>query len=110
MFDVRTALDQRDFHIGNLRPCEHAGMLPLQQMREDQTLPVAVQGVLAADSSNLQSAPRFCRLQQQMNFRIMAQRLEMADTLHGTADRLFVYNISGSEFHPFAETLVDQTL
>ena len=34
----------------------------------------------------------------------------MPNTFYNIRYRLFVYNISGSEFHPFAETLVDQTL
>ena len=42
----------------------------------DQPLPVEVEHILTARARHLDSAARFARLQQQMHFRIVAQRLK----------------------------------
>ena len=72
---------------------QHSSVFLFFQMGEDQSLPVPVQHILTAGGKKLHSASLLPWFQKKVNFRIMAQRLEMADTLHGTADRLFVYNI-----------------
>ena len=108
VLNVRTALDQRDFHIGNLRPGQHAGMLPLQQMCEDQTLPVTVQHVLTACSKKLQTASRFSGFQKQVYFCIMTQRFKMAYTFYRLCDCFFIYDISCAKLYCYVETLTNQ--
>ena len=83
-------------------------MLPLHDMCCDQPLPVEVEHILAARACHLDSAARFARLQQQMHFRIVAQRLKMSHTLHRLCNRLFVYNVALSKDNHNTKALFDQ--
>ena len=91
--------DQCDLHIGNLRSGQHTDVLFFRQMRQDQSLPVAIQHILTAGRLKLQAAARLARLHQKMHLRVMAQRFKMSDSDHRLCDRLFVDNISRAKFH-----------
>ena len=83
-------------------------MLPFHNMCCDQPLPVEVEHILTARARHLDSAARFARLQQQMHFRIVAQRLKMSHTLHRLCDRLFVYNVALSKDNHNTKPFFDQ--
>ena len=59
-------------------------------MRQDQTLPVAVEYILRAARTELQTAPLRQRFQQQMHLGIMAQRLIMSHALDRLRDRFTI--------------------
>ena len=90
VLDVGTACRQGDFHIGQRRTGQHAGVAALRQVGQNQPLPVQVQRIGAANAGKLQAAARLAGFQQQMNLRIMAQRFIMAHALHRGRDGLFV--------------------
>ena len=99
---------KRDAHIRDGRSGQYTRMLLFLYMGKDQPLPVAVQYILLAGRADLNAAAPLPRLQEQMNLRVMAQRLIVSDTLHGSGDRLLVYNMSFRELHFLVETLPDQ--
>ena len=102
--------NQRDPKIGDRRSGQHAGLYLLLQMGKDQPLPVAVEHLLAARRPELQTAPRFARFEQEMHFRIVAQRLEMPNPFHGGGDRFLVDDAPCPERNLPAEPLPDQPL
>ena len=80
-------------------------MFPFRQMGHNQALPVFIQHVIAALILQYQPASPLPRLQNQMDLRIMAQWLEMADAFHSLCDCFLIYNTSGTEFRADAEPL-----
>ena len=100
---MRTPGDQCDLHIGNLRSGQYADMLFFRQMRQDQSLPVAIQHILTAGRLKLQTAARLPRLHQKMHLRVMAQRFKMSDSDHRLHDRLLVDNAACAKFHSNAK-------
>ena len=107
MLDMCPPGQYLDLYIGQCRTCQHTLMLPLLDMRCDQSLPVAVKHILAAHGFHGNAAPRLPRSQQQMYLRVVAQRLKMSDTLHRCRDCLLVYNASRSEPHHNSKTVLD---
>ena len=108
MLEMGSAGDQRDLHVRQRRAGEHPQMLLLRQMGQDEPLPVQIQVVLADRGGKLQPAARFPRLQQQMDLRIVAQRLEMAHPLHGGGDGLPVEDAPRAHGDLQIEPLPDQ--
>ena len=82
----------------------------LFQMGQYQALPVPAQLVLAAGRSKLQAAARLSRFQQEMHFRIMAQRLKMAHAFHRICNGFFIYNAAFSEIHRHVKAFPDHCL
>ena len=80
-------------------------MLPLFQMSEHKTLPVFIQNVLTAQTAKGKTAPRFSRLQEKVDLRIVAQGLKMSRPLHRPRDGLLIYNGTGAELRQNAEAL-----
>ena len=72
-------------------------MFALCQMRQNQTLPIAIQLVLTANRIKFQACAALQRFQQQMHLCIMAQRFKMSHTLDRCRNRLFVYNMTFSK-------------
>ena len=97
--------DEGDLHIGDLRARQDAAVPPLPQMCEYQPLPILSQRVDRALCIENKTAPRLARLQQKMHFRIMAERLKVADTLHRGRDRLLVNDRRPAEHDLHAEPL-----
>ena len=96
---------QRDFHIGNGSPGQHAQMGLFRQMGQNQPLPVQIQLVGRAVSGKGQAAAPGGGLQQQVHFRIVAQGLEVSDALHGVCDGLPVADGALAEIHLHIEPL-----
>ena len=101
---------ERDLHICDLRAGQNAPVPLLLQMGHDQALPVDRQYVRPAAVFKYQSAPGHAGFEQQMDFRIMAQRLEMADALYRPGDRLFINNGRLAKRYPKAQSLPDHPL
>ena len=60
--------------------------------------------ILAAHGMNRNTASRFCRLQKQMNFRIVAKGLKVTYAFHRLCNGFFVYNTSLSKNHRYAKS------
>ncbi len=110
MLQVRPPRQKRDPHIRDRRSEQHARMALFLQMRQDQTLPVQIQHIRTADGAKGKTAAAGRRLQQQMHFRIMAQRFVMACAFHGSRDRFLIHDTSGPEFHIDAEPFLYHAL
>ena len=105
MFRMGSSGRQRDLHICQRRPGQNAAVLFLIQMGQNQPLPVSVQIILAAGAFKHHAAASRTRLQNQMNFRIVAQGLEMPDALYPVRYGFTVQNLTGSEFHIGVKTI-----
>ena len=90
MLQMRASRDQRDAHIGDRRAGQHADMLALEKMRQDQPLPIAPEHLLGAGGGEMQAAAARRGLEQQMYLGIMPQRLEMSHALDGVRDRFLI--------------------
>ena len=108
MLLMSTSGSQRNLHIRNLRPGQHARMTPFRQMSQNQPLPVPIQLVLAAAACKSQTASRLAGLQDQMYLRIMAQGFEMTHSLHYIFDGFLVYNTACPKLHRNAKALLHQ--
>ena len=108
MFLMRTPGDQCQLHIRDHRSCQYPAVLPLHQMRQDQTLPVFIQQFLTAVCSKYQSAACRERFQQQMYLCIMTQWFKMPDTLDRIGDRFFIYNAAPAKPDIYPKTLCNQ--
>ncbi len=89
---VRAPGAQRDPHVGQRRAREHAHVVALHRVREDEPLPVPVELVFRAARAKDDAAPPRPGLHEQVGLRVVAQRLEVADAHRGRAERLFVEN------------------
>ena len=98
---------QSNPHIGEFRPCPYSPVKLFFQMRQNQSLPVPIQNILAATSLKLQPASPLCWLHQQMYFCIMAQRLKMTYPFHCSYNRFLVDDISGVKFHLHSKTFLN---
>ena len=85
-------------------------MIPLQQVGEDEPLPVQVQLVGGAGGGQLHPAAPGTRLQQEMDLGIVAQGLEVADALHRVGDGLPIQHPAGAEVHLQVKALGDDPL
>ena len=79
-------------------------------MRHDQALPVDCQYVRPAAVLEHKPAARHAGLQEQMHFRVVAERLKMADALRRPGDRLLVDDRGVAEGHVKAQPLPDHAL
>ena len=79
-------------------------------MGQHQPLPAALQLVLRAGGGEHQAAAPLPRLQQQVDLRIVAQGLKVADALHRGGDGLPVADGAGAEGHLQAEPLPEHPL
>ena len=90
MFQMCLAGCDRNTHICDLRADQHAAMRLFRKMRQDQALPVAIQYILADQRVKDQTAAPRQRFHQQLYFRVVAQRLIMADPQYRLRDRFFI--------------------
>ena len=97
--------DEGNLHIGDLRAGQNAAVPPLPQMCKYQPLPILSQRVDRTLCIDNKTAPRLARLQQKVHFRIMAERLKVADTLHRGRDCLLVNDRRPAEHDFHAEPL-----
>ena len=97
--------DEGNLHIGDLRARQNAAVPPLPQMCKYQPLPILSQRVDRTLCIENKAAPRLARLEQKVHFRIMAERLKVADTLHRGRDRLLVNDRRPAEHDFHAEPL-----
>ena len=72
MLLVRAAGEQRELHVGDGDANEHAQMLLLGEMRQDEPLPVAGQHVFGTGCGEGQSAARLARLQQHVRLGVVS--------------------------------------
>ena len=96
---VGSAGQQGDLHVGEGGAGEHPRVVPLQQMGENQPLPVQVQLVGGAGGGQLHPAAPGTRLQQEMDLGIVAQRFEVTDALHRAGDGLPIQHPARAEVH-----------
>ena len=82
----------------------------LRQICQDQALPVQVQIVHVAQGFQQDAGPFGQRLHQQMDLRVVAQRLEMADAFHGFFDRFLIQDMAGVDGDAHAEAVFDDLL
>ena len=107
---VGPARHQRQPHIRDGRARQHARVLPLRQVRQNQPLPVTVQQILRAGRSQNQPAARLARLQQQMHLRIVPQGLKVADALHRGGNGLPVADGPGPKGYRHSKPLLQDAL
>ncbi len=105
MLFVGPAWDQRNAHICNGRAGQYADVGLLPKMRENQTLPMAVQQVLRAGRAAAQAASTGQGFQKQMHLRIVPQRFEMPYPLHRSGDCLPIHYPARAKVRRHAETL-----
>ena len=110
MFRMGTPCQEGDLHIRKRRTCQHTDVFLLLQMCEDQTLPVPCKHIFTACGKKLTSASRFSRLDQEVDFRIMAKRLKMPYPFYRFCNGFFVDDTSSSEFYRHMKTVPDQFL
>ena len=94
-----TAGQQCDTHVRNGRARQHAGYRLLCKLRKDQPLPIAVEHILAARAGICDPRAASGRLQQQMDLRVMAQRLKVPRAAHRLFDCLAVNDTAFSKGH-----------
>ena len=108
MLQVGLAGHQRDLHICNRGSGQYTPVNLLSQMGQDQPLPVQVQFILTAGAFKHQTTAPLSRLHQQMDFRIVTQRLEMPHALHRILDGLFIHHTPGIKGDIYAKSLLNQ--
>ena len=106
MLGVSLARCKNDLHIGYRRTRENTKMGFLGQMCKDKTLPVFVEAVLAALAANCNSAVAFCRLHDEVNLGVMAQRLKMSYSLNRVGDSFLINYISFIEIYLKTESVI----
>ena len=82
----------------------------LRQIREDETLPVEIQIVHAAQGLQHDAFAGAQRLHQQVDFCVMAQRFEMPHAFHGFFDGLFVQDAARVDGDGHPEAVFDDLL
>ena len=80
----------------------------LRQVGEDEPLPVPRQAVLRTEGGEAQAAPRLSGLQQEVDLRVVAQRLIVAHPLRRGGDGLPVDDAPGAEVHLHPEAGGDE--
>ena len=110
MLLMRFSRCQSDLDIRDRRTGQHAQMFLFFQMRQDQPLPVSIQHIFTAGSRDLYPAARRSRFQDQVHFRIMAQRLKMSHAFYSIGNGFFIHNAAGAKFHFYAKPVKDQPL
>ena len=105
VLDAGPPSDQGDFHICDGRAGEDAQVNLFLQMAEGLALPAPVQQLFGAVRVELQPRAPLRRLQQQVDFGIMAQRLKMAHPFHRVFNGLPIGHGAGSEFQGQAKAL-----
>ena len=101
---------QGDLHIRDGRAGEDTQVVLFHQMGEDEPLPVAVQLVLGNNGGKVHTAAPGGGLQHQMDLRIVAQRLKMADALHPIFNGLPIEDTAAAKADLQAEAVPDQAL
>ena len=99
MFGVRSASDERDAHIGEGHPGEHARMVALHGVAQGETLPVAIEVIFRAARAKLHPRSARQRFQLYAHLGIVAQRLEVTHPFDRFDNRLLVEDAAGAEFH-----------
>ena len=110
VFQMRAASHQGHLDIGERRADKHAEMLTLGQMGQNQPLPVAIQIVFRQGRGHRDSTARLPRLQQNMSFGIMTERLKMTRTFDRRGDGLAVQDGAGAKRHIQPEPVVQRLL
>ena len=80
---------------GNIRDGgagQNAAVLPLKNVRADQSLPVEIKKIGRNIGGKAHAASARKRLQQKLHLRIVAQRLKVPQTEHAVCDRLAIDN------------------
>ena len=90
VLDVGAAGEDADAHISDGGASEHADMLLLHQVGEDEALPVQIQHVLTAQAAKDQPAAPGQRFQQQVYLGVVAQGLKVPYALHRRGDGLLI--------------------
>ena len=85
---VGPARHQGDLHVRDGGSGQHPQVLLLCQVGQHQPLPAPLQLILRAGGGKHQAAAPLPRLQQQVDLRVMAQGLKVADALHRGGDGL----------------------
>ena len=107
---VCPASQDADLHVRDLRPGQDTAVAALLQVGQDQPLPVEGQVIDGAPALEDQAAPGLAGLQQEVDLRVVAQGLEVADALRGLRYGLPVDDAGLAEGHPHAEPVLDQPL
>ncbi len=97
MLEVRAPREERDFHVGQRTARQHARMRALGKMGENETLPVEVQLVRRTGGGELNAAPAWGGLEQQMHLGVVAQRLKVPHALDGAGNGLPVNDAALAE-------------
>ena len=100
----------RDLHVGDGGSGEHAQVLLLLQVGEDQPLPVCGQTVRGNLALEDQSAARLAGREDQVDLRVVAQGFKVADAFHGVGDGLAVGDASAVKTDLHVETFCHQIL
>ena len=108
MLEVRPPGSECELHIGDGSAGQNAAMRFFLQMGQDQALPVAVEHVLTAYAVEYQTAAARQRLQEQVHFGIMAQRLKMPDSLDGGGNGFAIGHAAGANPDLPAEAVANQ--
>ena len=107
---MRAPRKDADLHIRKRTPCEYAPVRLFPQVREDQPLPVPLQYILAAERIKTQAAAVLIRLKEQMDFRIMPERLEMPDALHRRRNGFLINDRTFTKAYCDRETILQRPL
>ncbi len=99
MLYVRFSCNDGNLHVGYRGTRQHADVRFLFKMGEYQPLPVDVEVVLAAVGVVLQPRARFAGLKQQVDLRVMPQRLVVTDALDGRRDGFLIRDAALVERH-----------
>ena len=102
------ACREGEAHIRNGGTGENAQVGLFRQVGQNEPLPVAVQLVLAAGRGEAESAAPGQRLQQQMDLRVVPQRLVVADSHSGGGDSFLVKDAPRAEVHLHSEPSGDE--
>ena len=107
---VRAAGGERELHVCQRRAGEGADVRLFGQVREDEPLPVERKLVRGAVAGQLYAAAALAGGEQQMHFRIVAQRLIVPHALRLRADGLLVQDAALVKGHFEAEAALQQAL
>ena len=103
VLEVRAPCNQPHMHIRQRAARQHAGMLPLKDVRANQPLPVLVQRIGRAVRRKRDAAPRRAGFQPEPYLGIVPQRLVMPDAHDGRVNRLLVEHMRRQHAHPVAK-------
>ena len=108
VLEVGLARRQSQLHIRNGRADGRAQVFLFGKVGQDQTLPVAIQLILAAGGGKHQAAAPGQGLQQQVHLCVVAQGLVVAHALHGAVDGLLIQHPALAQLHRQVEAIQDQ--